>query len=178
MSDEKPDIDAEFSAIRAVYAALARLDEPAQSRVRTYISARLGITTKRTLAGEKGSDFREMDEDEVSETRVPISGPQYGSFAELYDAAQPSTESDKALVAGYWFQVCQGAVSFDGFSANRELKHLGHRLGNVTVAIDRLKSQRPALALQLRKDGKTKQARKTYKITDAGIKSVDAMING
>jgi hypothetical protein len=177
MSGENPDGDAEFSAIQAVYAALAPLDELAQSRVLTYISDRLRITTKTTLSG-KDSDVTEAEKDEVPEVRVPAGAPRYGSFAELYDAAQPSSESDKALVGGYWLQVCQGAEGFDGFSANRELKHLGHGVGNITVAINRLKSQRPTLALQVRKSGKTRQARKTYKVTDAGIKAVEAMING
>jgi len=178
MTAEKPDADAEFSAMQAVYAALAPLDEPAQSRVLNYISARLGIAIEAPLFGGKAQGPGEQEnDDEVSETQVP-GAKQYGSFAELYDAAQPTTDSDKALVAGYWLQICQGAESFDGFSANRELKHLGHRLGNITVAVDRLKTQKPALALQLKKSGKTRQARKTYKITTVGSKSVEAMING
>jgi hypothetical protein len=178
MTGEKPDADAEFSAIQAAYAALAPLDEPARRRVLDYISARLGIATGMAPVGRKADGLGEVNEDDVLETRVPAGAPQYASFAELYDAAQPKTDSDKALVAGYWLQVCQGAESFDGFSANKDLKHLGHSVGNITVAVDRLKSQKPALALQLKKSGKTKQARKTYKITTAGVKSVEAMING
>jgi hypothetical protein len=75
-------------------------------------------------------------------------------------------------------QVCQGAESFDAFSAHKELKNLGQGVGNITIAIDSLKSQKPALALQLKKSGKTQQSRKTYKITVAGINSVASMING
>lgn len=108
----------------------------------------------------------------------PTVAPKYAALAEIYDAARPTSNADKALVAGYWLQVCQGAESFDGFSANRELKHLGQGLANVTNAIDSLKGQKPALALQLKKSGKSQQARKVYKITVAGIKAVEAMING
>jgi hypothetical protein len=35
---------------------------------------------------------------------------------------------------------------------------------------------RAALALQLKKSGKSKQSRKLYKLTVAGIKAVEAMI--
>ena len=103
---------------------------------------------------------------------------KYNSFAELFDAAQPKSNGDCALVAGYWLQVCQGAESFDGQSANSALKNLGHGLTNVTNAVDTLKNQKPALALQLKKSGTSQQARKTYKITVAGIKAVEAMIRG
>ena len=103
---------------------------------------------------------------------------KYGSLAELHDSAQPKSNADKALVAGYWLQVCQGSESFDGFSANKDLKNLGHGIGNITIAINSLRRQKPALVLQLKKSGTSKQARKTYKVTVAGIMAVKAMING
>jgi hypothetical protein len=96
--------------------------------------------------------------------------PKYDSFAELFDAAQPSSKANMALVAGYWLQVCQGQGDFDGQSANTELKHLGQRIENITVAMNSLKGQKPSLVIQLRKSGKSQQARKIYKITPAGIK--------
>lgn len=99
-------------------------------------------------------------------------------MAELDDAAAPKSNADTALIAGYWLQVCQGAETFDGFSANRELKHLGKGIANITHALESLKNQKPSLALQLRKSGKSQQARKTFKLTVAGIKAVEAMING
>jgi hypothetical protein len=165
MSDHKTDSDTEFSAMHAVYAALAPLDEDARLRVVDYIVARLEISPRSalpdppadTLAGSRNYEGTLKEEKAV--------GSKFGSFAELYDAAQPTSQAEKALVAGYWLQVCQGAESFDAFSAHKELKNS-------------LKSQKPALALQLKKSGKTQQSRKTYKITVAGINSVASMING
>jgi hypothetical protein len=178
MSDHKTDSDTEFSAMHAVYAALAPLDEDARLRVVDYIVARLEISPRSalpdppadTLAGSRNYEGTLKEEKAV--------GSKFGSFAELYDAAQPTSQAEKALVAGYWLQVCQGAESFDAFSAHKELKNLGQGVGNITIAIDSLKSQKPALALQLKKSGKTQQSRKTYKITVAGINSVASMING
>jgi hypothetical protein len=60
---------------------------------------------------------------------------------------------------------------------NKELKLLGEGVPNITMAVDALRSQKPALAVQLQKSGKTRQARKTYKLTVAGIKEVERMIN-
>ena len=68
--------------------------------------------------------------------------------------------------------------SFDATRANRELKHLGHNVANVTVALTYLMQQKPALVLQLRKSGSTKQARKTYKVTTAGISAIKDRLNG
>jgi hypothetical protein len=58
------------------------------------------------------------------------------------------------------------------------LKNLGQGLANITNAIDGLRNQKPALVLQLKKSGKSQQARKTYKLTVAGIKAVEVMIDG
>lgn len=34
--------------------------------------------------------------------------PEFEDFASLVDATQPTTDSMRALVAGYWLQACQG----------------------------------------------------------------------
>jgi hypothetical protein len=49
MSDHKTDSDTEFSAMHAVYAALAPLDEDARLRVVDYIVARLEISPRSAL---------------------------------------------------------------------------------------------------------------------------------
>ena len=87
-------------------------------------------------------------------------------------------ESEKALVGGYWIQKCEGVSTFESATVNRELKQLGHAVVNITSAFDYLKDQKPALAVQTAKSGKSKQARKKYMITKAGEKYVERMIRG
>lgn len=82
------------------------------------------------------------------------------------------------MVAAYWVQVCQGTGSFQSQSLNDGLKDLGHGIGNITEALSQLKDDRPALLLQLKKSGNTRQARKTYKLTQAGMKRVEEMTQG
>ncbi len=171
--NEKDDApDGEFEAIKNIYLALEPLDDDARSRVVNYIISRLDI------AIESGPDdvIETADELDTSIVEEQAKAPQYPSFAELFEAAQPKSNADKALVAGYWLQVCQGQADFDGFNANRELKHLGEGIPNITIAINALKAQKPALVLQIKKSGKSQQARKIYKVTSAGIKMVEAMI--
>jgi hypothetical protein len=108
--------------------------------------------------------------------RAPAGGHAYGDFADFFDAANPSTENDRALVAAYWIQVIQGEGSFMAFGANEALRNMGHEVSNITRSFDRLQAQQPALVRQLQKSGKSKQARKTYKLTTAGIKAVEEML--
>lgn len=178
MAEEATGPDLEFGAMQTVFTALQNLDEEARVRVIDYVSARLGIAPVGRAAAKRPEEPERVEVEEAALEQEQDAAPKFSSFAELFDAAQPKGTSDKALVAGYWLQVCQGTDSFDGFSANKELKHLGQGLPNVTSAIDTLKGQKPALALQLKKSGKSRQARKLYKITVAGIRAVEAMIGG
>lgn len=175
----------EFSAIQAVHTALDPLEPEARTRVLAYIASLLGIDTKvavgRTTANALGAAADgDGDADSVDDPAPPGTKgtPTYSSFAELYAAADPKTNAEKALVVGYWLQVCQSADSFTAALANKELTHLGHKLANITDAIDQMKSQKPMLMLQLKKSGSSQQARKLYKVSHEGVKRVEAMIRG
>lgn len=169
----------ELPTIGTVLTALKGLpDDEARQRVLEYVAARLGlvaVASKRQSTGQM-----ELDETETAQEAMDaaVSQTTFVTFAELFDAAGPKTTAERALVAGYWLQVCQGADSFSGQAANTDLKHLGQAVANITTAVDTLKNQKPALALQLKKSGKSQQARKSYKLTVAGVKAVEAMLNG
>ncbi|WP_151895465.1 hypothetical protein [Sphingomonas sp. NIC1] len=183
MAENQTGVDDEFAAMQAVFSALKPLsEEGAQQRVMDYVANRLGLSIR--AAAKAGTNQHTVIEDEPTEENedVSVHAPghlaSFGTFAELCDAAQPKTQSEKALVGGYWLQVCQSGESFDGFAINKELKNLGEGIPNITSALQALKAQKPALALQLKKSGKSRQARKTFKVTVAGIKAVEAMIRG
>ena len=153
--------NADIAAFKAIYEVLASLEEEARGRVFMSVGAMLGIngsalSSKSPMAGqfpEGGSDGSIGGEN----------FPEYSTFAELYARVDPTSNSDKALAAGYWLQVCQGAEGFSGFSANDELANLGHKLPNVTRALSALIKTKPQLVLQVKKKGKSQQARKVYK---------------
>jgi hypothetical protein len=155
----------ELAAMKKIAAALESLDQGARVRALQWAISRFrgpgAPLAIEPVASEAGGTFA-------------ITGP-FGAFAELFDAANPTTEKDKALVAAYWTQVCQGAPSFPAQSLNNLLKDLGHRVSNITEALNQLKSERPALILQLKKSGTSKQARKTYKLTSEGARRISAM---
>jgi len=101
---------------------------------------------------------------------------QFTDVASLYDAANPLTEAEKVLVVGYWMQVFENVADLDAQAINAELKQLGHGVTNITTAFRNLMHRSPRLALQIRKSGPAKQARKKYRLTNEGVRRVDEMI--
>jgi|ERR1017187_9228476 hypothetical protein len=164
-----PELDPETRAIGEITTVVSGLEEEQRGRVIRYIVDRFkigGTTSKSARSDSEEKDTGQKD------------NKSFEDFDSLADACGPNTDSLRALVGGYWVQVCQGNQGFDGASVNKELKNLGHGVGNITVALNSLIAQKPAYVLQLRKSGNTKQARKLYKVTEAGIKKVKAMIEG
>jgi hypothetical protein len=168
---------AELEATRAVYDRLKALSGEARARVLSHVSGLLNMSGV-VQPSRRHSQSNEAQE-EVDLQREERAAPKYPTFADLYGAARsPRTEAEKALLAGYWLQVCEGAASFGAFAANKALKHLNKGVDNITVAFERLKNQNPPSALQVAKKGRSRQARKTYKLSPAGIRSVEEMIDG
>jgi hypothetical protein len=170
MATTAPDPLAEIEAMRGVADALAPLGDDSRARVLRWATEHYHVGKRQSLADSKNSTPSHVEDTGAS------SG--FGDLAELYNAASPTTDADRALVCGYFFQFVQGQADFTGQAINGELKNLGHGVGNITVAFNRLKFQKPALVMQVRKDGSSKQARKKYKVTAEGKKAVDAMLAG
>jgi hypothetical protein len=155
--------DAELDAMASVLAALEPLAPPARERVLRWAATRMEISP--AAAGQKigladgleNEDFREV--------------------GDLISAAEPTNGPERALVVGYWFQVIDGQDGWTGADVNATLKNMGSGLPNVTRTLDLLKARKPALVMQVGKSGRSRQARKTYKLTTAGIQSVRAMLS-
>lgn len=159
--------DPEIKAMSDVSVALSGLDPEAISRVLKWAVDRYqvkGVTAAVSAAEERRSD--------------PTDNRQFEDLPSLYDAANPQSGPDRALVVAYWLQVIQNQPDFDGFSVNRELKHLGHPSTNITRDLDGLIDRKPRLVMQVRKSGSSKQARKRYKVTVEGARAVERMLAG
>lgn len=158
------DLMAEVDAMRKIAEALKPLQPDAAARVLRWA---LDSYRGRALT-ESGSI--------PGESTLASPSAQFTDIAELFAAAAPKHGPDKALVAAYWVQQMQGRPDFDAQSINNELKHLGHGVANITLALGALISQRPQLVIQLRKEGTSRQARKRYKLTREGIQKVEQMM--
>ena len=157
--------DLELEAMGAIKGALSKLDETAQRRVLRWAGDRFGISSQ----GGKGS--RNLIGDDNNEKALE-------TIADLYHAASPKTDGEKALVVAYWSQEIQGEKEFTSQAVNAELKGLGHGVANITSALSDLMAKKPYMVIQTHKSGTSQQARKKYKITDAGIRRVKEMLSG
>lgn len=157
--------DKELEALTSIQETLQGVDEEARKRILAYLVGRHGVAGAVQGRGALRGDVIEQ-------------GLKFVDVAELYHAAEPQTESQKALVGGYWFQVCEKQGGFDGQTVNTALKHLGEGVSNITAAMSALADRKPALAMQVKKKGTTRQARKQYRLTTAGIEAVERMVAG
>jgi hypothetical protein len=156
--------DPELKAITEVAKALADLTDEQRHNVLVYVNTRYG---GRIPAGVRAGPAQEVE---------AVSAEQFDSIGDLFDAADPQTESNKVLVAAYWTQVVEKAEDFESYPVNQQLKNLGHPVSNITRALDTMQAQSPRLVRQTSKSGSSKQARKRYRITREGIKYVQAMV--
>jgi hypothetical protein len=165
--------DPEISAMSVISEALDGLEADAQARVLDWATKRYRGTSARIQA----SDLRGRADLASAELGFEGSASaEFTSFVDLYDAASPSTDTEKALVGGYWFQVVEERGDFGSQEVNNALKNLGYGISNVTRALDRLQERKPALVRQVSKSGRTQQARKRHKLTEAGINAVKDLL--
>lgn len=97
-------------------------------------------------------------------------GPALKSLLERWT---PETLADKALLGAYYLSRIRGETTVTSQAINTELKRNGLPISNITRAIESNMRPEHPLIIQERKMGTTKQARKQYSITPAGLEEVE-----
>lgn len=156
-------VDPELEAMSKVYDAVQGLEEEQQQRVLDWVLAKLGLSM--TKAGKKKSLNIIESEEEISDGELE----SFESVADIFSAATVNTESQKVLLVAAFLQIKQGKKELISKEINDELKHLGHKISNITSAINGLLNRKPQWMIQTRKDGAHKQAQKKFKVTVAGF---------
>jgi hypothetical protein len=159
----------EVAAMGTIAKLLGELDDEEAKRVLRWANDRFGLKTQ--PRADHGQDGREEGGDRGPGTA------QFSRIADLMDAANPSNGTEHVLVGAFWFQVVQDMESVTGQQVNAELKDLGHPVSDITNTFGGLMKRKPSLARQVQKSGTSKQARKKYRLTDAGIRQVQRMID-
>ena len=156
--------DPEIKAMEDIAQTLEPLDPTVRGRVLQWVRGR--------FQGATPPDEPEHAADDGAQDS------HFDDVMSLYDAANPTSDTERALVGGYWLQVCEDGGDFGSQTVNTALKNLGHGVKNITTAFDGLSQKSPALVRQVQKSGSTKQARKKYRVTAAGIKEVQRLLGG
>lgn len=163
-------IDPELKAMHGAYEAIEALDDD-ESKARVI----KWLFSKFSVAGSKlHTSQNTISESETLHTKVDI--PSYETVADIFSHASPRTESDKVLIVASFLQDKYGKSELTGREIHKELQHLGHGVSNITMAIQGLIDKKPKLMIQTRKEGKSKQAHKKYKVTVEGIKIAKEML--
>jgi hypothetical protein len=163
------EFDPEIKAMNDVYAALKDLEDAARKRIIEWVSERFSLTKSKTKEDLKIKESSEMPMNEIKLSSFP-------SVAEVFAKTNPKKEPEKVLIVGAYLQEVKGTSELTGREINKELNHLGHGVGNITVAITSLINKRPQLMIQTRKEGTTQQAQKKYKVTTEGFAVAKKMI--
>ena len=166
MTDE----DKEIAAITQISKVLSGLEKDEIDRVLRWAADKYGAS----FVGQRVLGPGQTDQEKIVESEGN-GGKPYENFAEFYNAINPSTEPERMLVAGYWFQVIDGSQTLTSLQINSALKNLGHGISNAARAMGVLIDQKPRLVMQIKKKGPNRQGRKEFKLTMEGTKKVESM---
>jgi len=159
--------DEELRVMSAVYEEFTRIDDEAKQRVLNWVAGKFSL--KSYKAAMTGIGASALD-------KGTVSIESFNSVADAFNAAGPEIDRDKALVVAAFIQKSIGKDEVTGYEINQELRQLGHGLNNITDAINQMMGKSPKLMMQVKKEGKSKQARKKYRVTAEGFKVVQQML--
>src|ERR1041385_3399916 len=103
--------DPEVIAIGRINEVLSDLTSDQAARVVRWAAERYGIAIGPS-PGDDGADQGGV-------------WPDVDSIGRFFEAADPQTEQERALIVAYWHQVMRGCQGLDALQINGALKHLG-----------------------------------------------------
>lgn len=159
-------VETELKAMTDVAAALRELDEEGTRRVLRWALDHYGVAA----AASASSDTPQERSDS------PQGRSDWSDIYEMFGSTDASSDVERALLAGYWFQTKEGHASFTGSQVNTSLKHMGVGAANIAQVLGRLIARRPALVQQISKSGRSQQARKQYRLTSAGVSAAEVIL--
>lgn len=169
----------DLRAFEAVLKTLEPLTRDEQIRVLRWTVEKIGIDhLGLPLTSALRHDIKKVHHVDAAFAKHPGG---FQSVGEFIAAANPGTDADRVLCVAVYIQDLDGNSTPDrtltGKQINDELKHLGHGVKNITDCINTLKARKPQHMIQTRKSGKSSQAWKEYRVTNAGHDYVFRLIS-
>jgi hypothetical protein len=159
--------DPEIVAMATVRSALEPLSDDVRARVLSWARSRYAANPVSPAAVPGRSE---------ATMAVARDLNSFKTLGELMVACSVKGDDDRALVASGFVSRDSEDGTFTAAQVSGALKYLGFRVDNITRLFDVLAARRPAPIVQLRKSGTTRQARKLFKFTDAGLTEVRRML--
>ncbi|MDO4404354.1 MAG: hypothetical protein Q4C09_04880 [Atopobiaceae bacterium] len=176
----------ELAVMNEVADILRGLSKGEQRRVVEWLSDYFDVYDDFSDEGVEMVTFVEADaadavaidfEDDIIEEPAAAEAPARNTFEGLYNEVAPKTAIQKIVTAAYWLETQDQKESWKSFDVNKLLKSVGVKISSVsgTLAIEG-KKENPMVAV-LDKSGDSMQARKTFRLSDAGFVFVEDRID-
>ncbi len=95
---------------------------------------------------------------------------KYKSIVDLFNASSVNTIMSQILLGAAYLHEHDKVKEFTSQNVNTLLKKIGKPVKNVSLTITRMLDKTPALIEVTSKIGATKQARRTFRLTETGLK--------
>jgi hypothetical protein len=162
------DLDPELQAMATISKTLSALgDDQSRTRVLKWAAEKFASVENQ---GHHASSI------ELKQASQFSASTEFSNFVDILEQINPTSDLERMLAGAYWLQVLQNNSSWQSFNINSLLKNTGQGINSINHVLDRAKESKPAYVLQITKSGKSKQARKTYKLTTAGINYIKARL--
>jgi hypothetical protein len=172
--------DPELQAMVAAYDALKNLDSEARERALSWLIKKLAptdtraATLPRIVAGPVPA--LEMEPPTRDNGGPHISGSirieDFQTAGEFIAELTLSREPERVLAVSAFLQKKHPEKELTGFTINSALKNLGYGKKNITAALAVWIDMQPQCIIQIGKGGKSQQAKKTFKVTEEGLKLI------
>jgi hypothetical protein len=162
-------LDPEIEAMNEICTALKNLDDDAKERVIRWVIDKFSFDL---IKHEVDSSLKIKAKGFSQNLEIK----SFKSVADIFTKACPKNDIEKVLIVSAYLQETKLGSELTGREINARLNLLGHGVRNITSTIGALINRKPQLMIQTRKEGKTKQAQKKYKVTSEGLASAKEML--
>ncbi|MBK7873392.1 MAG: hypothetical protein IPJ74_23360 [Saprospiraceae bacterium] len=173
-------LDQEMEVMSKSYELLKGLDDNAKIRTLLWLSSKLHVGQATLILGTEvmATEGGSVEAAPAAPAAKPKASAEaaaggiesYNSLTDLVKALKPSSDSEKALVSAVFLQLKRDASELTSAQVQKELKKIGQKVSNITQAISALVKKK--YMIQLSKEGDSQQARKRYKVTHEGLKTI------
>lgn len=173
-------MDPELEALSKINDTINDLPEDAKIRVVAWLINKYSIYSNQPVNASV-SPKKLLSENGVEEKEIVDGNDQliatFSNPADLFAKCSPSKSGEKILVVAAYLQTKNSGKDLSGYEINQVLKNMGHKVESFSHRMDTLMGQKPQLMIQTKKCGNSKQGKKSYRVTDAGMKEVEKLIN-
>jgi len=172
-------MDPELNAMSYVYESLKSLDRKQMKRIIHWAEDRFGLTPAQMSVELTQQPQQVQTQITVSEAAAgaePVVKEEkndikhYDTALDLFSESNVQKVTSKILLMAAYLQERFNFKEISSYDINFRLKRIGHGVPNISSLLNGILRKKPPLLLQLETEGRTKQARRKFMVTNEGLK--------